>query len=233
MKKLILMLGATAMVAGANAVVFSDTIGDVNMPAGYFANNDIKSVTVTNDSSNVYFNIELAGSITSGFDWGKYAIMIDSAAGGYTGVNPTVWNRSIQMPAGMDHWIGAWVDGGGGHQVHNYTGVANNWNNPAGNEGVSLAGNNFTIAVGFAEIGVSMYSTFCFDVMSSGGGGNDSAWDLLSKSAINDGVDNNGVTGWQELTQSTSQVKYQVVPEPASMTALALGAVAALRRRKK
>jgi len=231
MKKLILMLGATAMVAGANAVVFSDAVGDVNMPAGYFSNQDIKSVTVTNDATNVYFTIELNGSIAGGSNWGKYAIMIDSAAGGYTGNNPTVWNRSISMPSGMDHWIGAWVDGSGGNQLYSYTGVANNWN-AAAVQGTTLTGTSFTVTTPLASIGISVGQTFCFDVMSSGGNGNDSAWDLLSKNVVNDS-DNDGVTGWSELTQSTNCVAYTAVPEPATMTALALGAVATLRRRKK
>jgi len=76
-----------------------------------------------------------------------------------------------------------------------------------------------------------MGSVFTFDAWSSGGNGGDSAWDLLSKSGVNDS-NNDGVTDWGEYTTSQSNLTYRVVPEPGSFLALGLGVLALVRRKK-
>ena len=155
--------------------------------------------------------------------------MFDTTAGGDTTGNG--WGRSVGMTSGMDYWVGAWADQSptSFRQLWGYSGSWNMLNqNP-----VTVSGDTISFSFALADLGLSMGSVFCFDAMSTGGGGNDSAWDLLSKSAVNDAAPFDGTTGWTEYTTSTNCLSYQVVPEPASMIALATGVAALIRRKKK
>lgn len=229
MKKVSMLILASASVA-ANAVVYTDALNDVNMPGGYFANQDIKTVSVSNDATYLYISIELNDNIANpSTNWGKYCVMFDTTAGGDTASNG--WGRSIGMTSGMDYWIGSWADQSptSFRQLWSYSGSWNNMNQDA----VTISGNTTSMKVALADMGLTMGSIFCFDVMSTGGGGNDSAWDLLSKSVVNDS-NNDNQTGWTEYTTTGANCpQYQVVPEPASITAMLLGAGALIRRRKK
>lgn len=227
MKKIALILAGSTLMSSAFAVIYNDATNDVNMPGGYFGNQDISSVEVTNDLTNITFKISLAASIDPGNDWGKYGLMIDSTAGGDSSFgNP--WARAVAMPSGMDFWVGSWVDGGTGqNQLHKYTG---SWSQLQQVNNVETS-NSVQYTFSLAQLGLSVGSTFVFDAWSSGGNGGDSAWDLLSKSGVNDS-NNDGQTGWGEQTTSTSQLSYRVVPEPGSFLALGLGALALLRRKK-
>ncbi|MBL8048696.1 MAG: PEP-CTERM sorting domain-containing protein [Chthonomonas sp.] len=229
MKKLALMIGIVAA-SNAFAVTYNDAVGDVNMPGGYFANQDITSVDVTHTIGTITFRINLNADIVA-TNWGKYGLMIDSMPGGdVTTGNP--WARAVSMPSGMDFWVGSWVDQAptGFNQLFAYSGGS--WGPAQQSANVIPVNNAVQYTYTWAQLGLTWGSTFCFDAWSSGGNGGDAAWDLLSKSVVNDS-NNDGQTFWTEATESNSQLRYTIpVPEPGSFLALGLGALALLRRKK-
>ena len=224
-----LFLLAGLIVAGrASAAVYTDRTGDE------FSNNahlDISSVEVTNDADNLRVTISLAGSpITT--DWGNYMMGIDSVAGGDTRVNGNGWGRPIRMSSGMDHWVGSWVNNnGGGAEVYHFGGTDwvkdrasydNNLSKP------TITATSTTLTIPLAVLGLENGESFDFDVYSAGGGGNDSANDASSN------VDQS-TTNWPGPYDSGTNVsRYTViVPEPAALGALALGALGLLIRRRR
>jgi hypothetical protein len=244
----ILISALLIMAAPCFGDIYNDATGDLHDGTGGGANFtgfthlDIVSVEVTNSSSDITFSITLNGNIATagGVDWGKYMVGIDSSSSdpgdsGGSGGNP--WGpRPIIMSSGMDYWLGSWADSGGGHQVWNYNDTApGSWSNPAGNEGVDLSGASsgvISFTATLAELGLSIGDTISFDVFSSGGGGGDGAIDALSSSTPS-------VTDWGNAYTSpgnTGLRDYTIVPEPATLAILGLGALGiglgCLRRRK-
>jgi hypothetical protein len=228
----VLIVALLAVSAPAFGDTYSDAVGDLHngVPAGDnfsgFTHLDIVSVEVTNDASDITFTITLNGNIATagGVDWGKYMVGIDSLASdpGDAAGNP--WGpRPINMPDGMDYWIGSWADGGGGHQVWNYNDTTpGSWANPAGNEAVDLsqaASGEISFSASLTELGLGIGDSFFFDVYSSGGGGGDGAIDALSSATPS-------VTTWGEHYVSVDVRGYTVVPEPMTLGLLGLGALA-------
>src|SRR6476660_3389503 len=163
--------------SAAQAAVYTDATGE-NFDGN--AHMDITSVQVTNDATNITFQINLNGSIANPTDWGKYLVGIDTnAATGDTGTpvgNP--WGRNIRMANGMDAFIGSWVDSGGGVQPFTFAGGS--WTQH-GQTSPVLGSNSTTITTSLASLGLAPGQTFNFDVYTSGGGNGDSANDALGK----------------------------------------------------
>jgi len=170
----------------------------------------------------------LVGDIVA-TDWGKYMVGIDSKSGGDTAGNG--WARPISMSSGMDYWLGGWADSGNGLELRNWTGSA--WNlqsatyNPnPDNITVAKTTNSITYTANFAGMGLAIGNTFQFDVYTSGGGGGDGAIDAL-------GNPNQTVADWGNSYDSGSLVvSYTLVPEPAALALLGMGAAMLLRRRR-
>ena len=123
MKQKLLALAAIAALAfttTSHAAFYADTVGDE------FTGNphmDITSCEVTNDFANLIFKINLNGDPVA-VNWGKYCLGIDTnVATGDFGPNGNGWGRKISMAAGMDYWIGTWVDGGMGANLSAYDGA--------------------------------------------------------------------------------------------------------------
>jgi hypothetical protein len=223
-------LAAAAISIGAT--IYNDATGDLHngVPVGDnfsgFPHLDIVSVEVSNSASDITFTVMLNANIATagGTDWGKYIVGIDSVGSdpGDSAGNP--WGpRPINMPSGIDYWIGSWADGGGGHQVWNYN--ASNpgtWSNPAGSEGVDLSAassGKVSITASLAELGLGLGDTIAFDVYSSGGGGGDSAIDALSSATPS-------VTSWGQQFVSVPTAIYTVIPEPATLVLAGFSALA-------
>ena len=100
----------------AQAVTYGDATGDTFTGAGGGIL-DISSVEVNNTATDLIFKVNVTGNPTA-TDWGKYMISFDTVAGGDSVGNG--WSRPISM-SGMDYWVGSWVDGGNGAEVHKYT----------------------------------------------------------------------------------------------------------------
>ena len=157
-------------------------------------------------------------------------IGFDTVSGGDASGNG--WGRPISMPAGMDYWVGTWVDSGNGAELRNYSG---SWGlqsatyspNPD-NLSISKDASSVTVQFAFAGMGLSAGSTFAFDVFSSGGGGGDSAVDALANPLPS-------VTDWGDAYSSQSTLTYTIsqVPEPASALVLGVGMLALVGRMRR
>jgi len=229
MKKLLTLLAIGALATTANAVTYNDPTGDVFTGAGGGIL-DITQMEVTNDLSSITFKFTLAGDVVA-TDWGKYMIGIDKAPGGDPAGNG--WSRPINAPSGMDLWLGSWVDSGNGLETYSYGGA---WSltgatyNATPGLSISKLGNTVTLNVGLANLGLAPGNIIFFDAFSSGGGGGDGAVDSLANP-------NQSIGDWGNPYSygpgtNNPELTYLVVPEPATLTALGLGALALIRRRR-
>jgi len=206
----------------ANAVVFTDATGDFGAPMNTYGNPnfDVSSLEITNDLTNIVFKFTVNNANITSPDWHKFFVLLNDGTGPTSGSNG--WGRNIALAGGATAWMGGWVDGGGGGQGFTYNGA---WNN---NNGVTIAlsGSTATYTASLSSLGLSIGDTFTFDAGTTGNNGDHGAWDLVSLATPS-------AAGPTDFVTSNSNLQYSVVPEPATMTAMAMGAAALLRRRKK
>ena len=196
---------------------------------------DLVSMEVSNTATDVIFKLTVNGSLSS-TDCGKFMIGISTGAGATSGNG---WGRPINMTSngGMTHWVGSWVDGGGGSQLWNYSGSA--WSGPAGLAGFSFtagAQSTLTYTVSMASLGVSNGSTIYFDAYSSGGGGGDSAVDALSRSDAS--ISNwggpfttAGIASGTSASTAGGAFAY-TIPAPGALALLGAATLVGSRRRR-
>lgn len=228
MKSVVFVAGLALVAGAASADVYNDATGEL-FDNG-FTHIDIQSVTVTNDSQYLYFEISNVG-LVSDTNWGKYMIALDYAAGGATD-NP--WGpRPIDFNGvEIDGWIGTWADDGGsvqfGGEVYNYSGGAWNLLGATYNGDTNIAGlsaGTQMVQIAFADLGLSVGDTINFDVMSSGGGGGDPGVDHLSRADM-------ATTDWSVGSVSGAFLSYTLVPAPGTAALMGLGGLVAVRRRR-
>lgn len=234
--KNILTACVVALVAGmASGDVFSDNVGN-HLGGGdlhdFFASQgfnhlDIVSVSVTNDATNLYFDIQLNGDLNA-TNWGKYCVGINNTQGGLSDTG-NGWGRNINW-GGMSitHWIGTWADDNGSGingQVWDYSGGS--WNLTAGlasaDDSQHGAGRQI-FSVSLASLGVGFGDVILFDVISTGGG-NDPGVDHLSRWDY--ATDN-----WGTTSVAGNFLAYTIVPAPGALALLGLGGLAVARRRR-
>ncbi len=233
MKKVLVLAAIVSAVSPAMAVIYNDALGDVNAPMTTYgnANVDLASLEITNTATSISFKFATNSPSITSPDWIKLNVVMRLGGGPLdAGANGNGWSRPYALAGGADRFIGGWVDGGGGFEARQYNGTAWNLNgatyNSTAGMSASVVGNMATYTVDLATLGLSLGDTFTFDATTTGGGNNDGAWDPLSMST-------GQVTAPDQASVLGSNLQYTVVPEPASMTALALGAAAMLRRRKR
>ena len=187
----------------AQPLDFDDAIGDIGSGISTGGGTlDIVGMEVSDTVDDVIFRLTVNGNITT-TDWGKFMIGIaNQKTAGSTTSNG--WGRPIRLNAGggngMTHWIGSWLDGGGGSQLFTYNGAS--WDGPASLAGFSFAAgtqSSITYTVSKASLGVATGDTIQFDAYSSGGGNSDSAIDALANPNIS-------VTSWGQTYTSQSPV---------------------------
>ena len=184
----------------AAATTYNDTIGDIDAGiADGGGTLDIVRLEVSHTSTDLIFDLTVNGNFGAE-DWGKFMIGIATGGAGTTSGNG--WNRPISLDSpigGMNHWIGAWVDGGGGAERYRYNGAA--WDYMGGIAAYSFtagAQSRVTYTVAMTNLGLAVGDTLYFDVYASGGGGTDSAVDALSNPNVS-------ITAWdQSYTSRTS-----------------------------
>lgn len=224
-------LAFAATSANARPINFSDPASDVFTGAGGGIL-DIIGMEVSNDATSLSFKFTLNGDVTA-TDWGKYMVAIDKGPGGDSASNG--WARPISMPAGMDGWLGSWVDGGNGLENRQWDGAA--WQLAGatynGTPGllISKTTNTVTLSVLLADLGLSVGDTIFFDAFTSGGGGGDGAVDSLANP-------NPTIADWgnpYEFGPGTNNpfLTYVIVPGPGSAALIGLSGALAFGRRRR
>ena len=228
MKKTLNLLIAAATMIGMNsafaAQTYTDAIGEtINSASGTI---DFVGAEVSNTATDLVISLKVNGNVGT-TDWGKFMIGIATTkTDGTTSGNG--WNRPINLSApsgkGMDFWTGAWVDGGGGSELHKYTSgtPTGSWSNIGSSNqqiGTYATGKSLlTYTYSLATLGVTVGDTIYFDAYSSGGGGTDGAIDALANSA-------QSISDWgNSYTSSGSNLNsYTLVPEPSTGMLMGLG----------
>lgn len=231
MKSLRTTLAIGSLVAfsyAAQATTYTDATGE-NFTGAGGGILDISSVEVTDTLTDLIFKINLTGNPSNPTDWGKYMIGINSTPGGNTTGNG--WGRPISISAGMDYWVGSWVDSGNGAELYKYTGV---WGSPQSatyggnpdNLAITKNTSSVTLQFSYAGLGLSAGDTFSFDVYTSAGGAGDGAVDAL-------GNPSQTIADWGNAYNSGSLVSsYTItpIPEPSALALIGLGGALLARR---
>ena len=219
-------MGVAQVVANPGFGYYIDSTNDIG--AGLATGGgtlDLVSMEVSNTATDIVFKLTVNGSF-SNVDWGKFMVGIATNNGTGTSTG-NGWGRPINMSAngGMTHWIGSWVDSGGGAELRsNAAGwglLGATYNGNFG--GFSVGASDITWTVSMAALGLNVGDTFLFDAYSSGGGSGDGAIDALAS-------DSPSVENWGDTYTSSSGYAYTVVPAPG---ALALLGLAGLGRRSR
>ena len=216
-----LCVAALALSAGTSfGAIYADATGDIAVPN---PNLDISGVTVTNTATSLTFSIQVTDNVAA-TNWGKYLIFIDTN-GNASGRADNPWTRPINTNGRLnDIYIGSWIDGGGGTQLWKDIG---GWVQTDG--GVpdlsQAAAGTTSITFSLAQLGLVPGQTIFFDVATSGGGSGDPGIDHLS-------VAGQATSGWGNPSTAGAYASYTLVPSPGSFGLLALGGLAALRRRR-
>ena len=235
-KTLNLLIAAATMIVMNSAFAaqtYTDAIGEtINSASGTI---DFVGAEVSNTATDLVISLKVNGNVGT-TDWGKFMIGIATTkTDGTTSGNG--WNRPINLSApsgkGMDFWTGAWVDGGGGSELHKYTSgtPTGSWSNiGSSNQQIGTYATDkslLTYTYSLATLGVTVGDTIYFDAYSSGGGGTDGAIDALANSA-------QSISDWgNSYTSSGSNLNsYTLVPEPSTGMLMGLGVAGLLVVRR-
>jgi hypothetical protein len=236
--RIALSVAASALLAGValqahaapGVTTFTDAINDIDPSISTGSGTlDLVKMEVSNTASDVVFQLTVNGNIGS-TDWGKFMIGIANNKGNGTSSSDG-WGRPITMSAngGMTHWIGSWVDGGGGSQL--WANGSSGWSGPASPAGFTLsagAQSTITFTVSIASLGMSIGDTFSFDAYSSGGGSGDSAVDALANP-------NYAISSWGEAYNSGASNSFSytlgAVPAPGAIALIGIAGLMGRRRR--
>jgi hypothetical protein len=240
MKKILAVMVLAA--GAASADVYSDNSGN-HLAGGdlhdFFASQsfnhlDILSVTVTNDATNLYFDIAVNADIDA-TSWGKYIVGMDTGRNaGDNSTDPGSWNRNVNWNRGITDFLGTWADDFGtgmGGELRQYDGSAWGLTDATYLGGGLVGGSDADHAAGIQRVWVSLAALGLgvgdwieFDVFSSGGG-SDPGVDHLSRFDF-------ATDSWGTTSQAGDFLKYRIVPSPSSLAMLGMGGLVAMRRRR-
>lgn len=228
---------------------YTDAIGDID-PSISNANGtiDITGMEVSNTATDINFKLTVNGNVTT-TDWGKF--MVGIATGKTDGtLTGNGWGRPINLSysndpfaaqiIGMNHWIGTWVDGGGGSQFWTYDNGTSNWNGPSSLTSFSFTGgttSEINMSVPLASMNLNPGDVIYFDAYSSGGGGGDSAVDSLANPNVSITTWGGPYTSYATAAGGPGLNSYTVaVPEPGTIAMAAVvttGGLELVRRRRR
>lgn len=224
---------ATLMVCcgvAAAGSVYTDATGDEFF--GGTNHLDLVSVSISNDATNLYIDILTAGDL-DGTAWGKYALGIDT--GSSPSENSNGWGRNIDWGRGITHWVATWADDGGsgvGGQVWSFGGSGWSLDGGVTGDDSGHATGHQRFSVSLALLGLAAGDSFDFDVVSTGGTGNDPGVDHLSRSDF-------ATSGWGNQSVAGQFLTYTVTPAvvplpPAAWAGLAtLAGLVGVRRLRR
>ena len=209
---------ALAFVALAASASFADIYNDSSFDQGPDNSNlDLESVEVTNDESNVFFSVT-----TRDFaNWTKYMVFVDSIDGSGADGNNNGWVRNVDMgPAGIDYFMGAWVDGGGGTALYGWNDA---WSSITGGSVVNIdeASNTVTMSISMATLGLELGDSLRFEIGTTGGNEGDPATDLMNGTSAS----------WGGVSSFGTLLEYTTVPAPGAVSLLVAAGLIARRRR--
>jgi hypothetical protein len=230
----------TGLALQANAtpgVTYNDAINDIAPGLATGSGTlDLVKMEVSNTATDVVFQLTVNGNIGS-TDWGKFMIGISSS--GTKTATGNGWGRPINMSSngGMTHWIGSWVDGGGGGQL--WTNGGSGWSGPASPAGFAFSGgatSTITYTVSRASIGMIGDGTLYFDAYSSGTGPGDGAIDALSRSNASvsnwgDSFTTSGIASGTSASTTGGAFAY-VIPAPGALALLGVAGLVGAKRRR-
>lgn len=207
-KPLIITIAVMLTAVSAQAVTFTDTVGDTRSGNALM---DITQVEVTHDASSIHFGITLSdGAAFWSNAFTGFSVGFDTVAGGDTANN--AWSNTWFMSSGMDFFSGGFPDSGSGAGVNTYSAALGGW--PEWQSGDNtwvefdtpvISGDTISFSVSRASLGLtSSTASFDFDVYTHWSSGDIA--DALGSSAqiLANGYD------------SGSNVNTYAVPEPAS-----------------
>lgn len=246
MNKMICAAVVVALAGAANAgsgSFYADNFGasadggDLAAPfadAGFF-HLDIMGVTVSNDATNLYFDIQMNADLDA-TNWGKYIVGMDTGANaGDNSTDPGSWNRNVDWGRGITDFLGTWADDGGsgvGGELRQFDGASWGLTDATYIGGGLIGGSDAnhasgvqSIWVNMAALGLSVGDTVEFDVFSTGGSGGDPGVDHLSRF-------DESTSDWDVQSVAGQFLSYTIVPTPSSIALLGLGGLAAIRRRR-
>ncbi len=149
----------------------------------------LTSVQVTNDSANLYFNINLAAGSAS---WVRYAIAFVTGPGGCTSGNGSIHSgTTTSLAEGMTYWIAC--AGNAGNNVatplYVYNTTTLTWSTGSGPTVNAQSSSTVIITVPYASLGLAPGTTVTFDVFtydaSAGGTTCDLATDPITTTWYN------------------------------------------------
>ena len=158
--------------------VYPDSLGDT-FNANDEPHFDLDAVTFSNDQSDLFAHVQVAGPVDVGGNTDQVRVMFffDTQPGGITS-NP--WGRDINTSTQSEYFLGSWTDNGGGFLFYAWNGfewslLHASFDNPGGfAQDLSSSGDGIVrYTIPFATLGLSDADTFGFDVVTTNDRGAD------------------------------------------------------------